>query len=162
MAITKEKKKDILAKLKDIVKDSKSIVFLNFKGLKVEEANTLRRELEQSQVDYLVAKKTLFKKALEGSSIEGEKPDMAGELSLAYGKDPIEPARKIFSFQKKLQDKLLILGGIMEGKFIGQEEMTNIAQIPPLETLYGQFVNLINSPIQGLVLALDKIAEQKN
>ena len=39
--------------------------------------------------------------------------------------------------------------------------MTEIAAIPSTQVLYGQFVNLINSPIQGLVIALDKIAEKK-
>jgi large subunit ribosomal protein L10 len=159
MAITKEKKKEILAELKSVIKNSKSVVFLNFKGLKVEEANALRRELKQSKVNYLVTKKTLLEKTLEGSSFGGEKPALVGELSLAYGEDPIEPARKIFSFKKKLEDKLSILGGIMEGNFIDKEAMTNIAQIPSRETLYGQFVNLINSPIQGLVFTLSAIAK---
>ena len=161
MAITKEKKKEILTKLKEIIKNSKSVVFLNFRGLKVEEANSVRRGLKQSNVNYLVAKKTLLDKALEGSSIEGEKPTMVGELALAYGEDPIEPARKIFSFRKKLEDKISILGGIMERKFIAKEAMTDIAQIPSRETLYAQLVNLLNSPIQGLVVTLSALAESK-
>ena len=40
-------------------------------------------------------------------------------------------------------------------------EMVTIAQIPGLKTLQAQFVNLINSPIQGFVMALSQIAKQK-
>jgi ribosomal protein L10 len=36
-----------------------------------------------------------------------------------------------------------------------------VAQIPGLKTLQAQFVNLINSPIQGFVIALNAIAEKK-
>ena len=44
---------------------------------------------------------------------------------------------------------------------MNREEMNDIAVIPPLEVLYSQFVNIINSPIQGFVVALDQIAKQK-
>jgi ribosomal protein L10 len=40
-------------------------------------------------------------------------------------------------------------------------EMMSIATIPPIETLRGMFVNLINSPIQRLVIGLDQIAKSK-
>ena len=39
--------------------------------------------------------------------------------------------------------------------------MTEIASIPTLQVLRGVFVNVINSPIQGLVLGLNAIAEKK-
>ena len=42
-----------------------------------------------------------------------------------------------------------------------KDQMTVIASIPPLPTLYGMFVNVVNSPIQGLVMALDQIGKKK-
>ena len=53
------------------------------------------------------------------------------------------------------------MGGVFEGVFADAEKMTAIATIPPLPVLRGMFVNVINSPIQGLVIALNKISEQK-
>ena len=43
-----------------------------------------------------------------------------------------------------------------------QNEMIEIASIPPLQVLRGMFVNVINSPIQGFVIALDAIASKKS
>jgi len=40
--------------------------------------------------------------------------------------------------------------------------MTAIATIPPREVLYAQFVNVINSPIQRLAVALDQISQKKS
>jgi len=62
---------------------------------------------------------------------------------------------------KELKDNLSIVGGIFDGSYAEREMMVSIASIPPLQTLYGQVVNLINSPLQGLVLALNAIAEKK-
>jgi len=73
----------------------------------------------------------------------------------------LSPARGVFEFQKKHKDQVSIIGGVFEGKYMNQSEMTEIATIPPRQVLLGQFVNLINSPIQGLVIALDGIADKK-
>ncbi|MEQ1500094.1 MAG: 50S ribosomal protein L10 [Parcubacteria group bacterium] len=161
MAINKEKKGEILSKLKKIVKDSSSIVFINFHALPVTESSVIRKSLREKGVGYTIAKKSLTKKALSEGGIDGEMPDMPGELGIVYGTDPIEGAREVYSFQKKLDKKIQIVGGVFEGKFMNMQEMVTVAQIPGLKTLQAQFVNLINSPIQGFVMALDQIAKKK-
>jgi ribosomal protein L10 len=55
---------------------------------------------------------------------------------------------------------LKIIGGVFGGKFVDGKTMLGIATIPSREILLGQFVNIINSPIQGLVMALDQIAKK--
>ncbi len=161
MPITKEQKKETLEKIKGAVKDSSSVVFVNFHGLNVTESSEMRRALRAQEVGYFVTKKTLIKKALEGGNYENELPALDGEVALAYGADAIAPAREVYSFQKKFAGKLAILGGIFEGVYKDKESMMSIATIPSLQVLRGQFVNLINSPIQGFVIALNAIAEKK-
>jgi large subunit ribosomal protein L10 len=161
MAISKEKKGEILTKLKKIVKDSASVVFINFHALPVAESSVIRKTLRAKGVGYTVAKKSLTKKALAEGGIAGDMPELPGELGIVYGTDPIEGAREVYGFQKKLDKKIQILGGVFEGRFMNQSEMLVISQIPGLQTLHAQFVNLINSPIQGFVMALSEIAKSK-
>lgn len=161
MAITKEKKGEILKRLNDVLKNSLSVVFVNFHGLSSNEANEVRSTLNKEKVSYFVAKKTLVRKALEDAKIAGDRPEFEGELGVVYSTDAVAPARGVYDFQKKLEGKIAILGGIFENKFASKEQMTAVAQIPPLKTLYGQFVNVINSPIQGLVIALNEVAKKK-
>lgn len=161
MAISKEKKEKIYKSVKEAVEKAKSVVFVNFHGLGVGETTDLRNKLREEGVKYVVAKKTLIKRALDDSKPEGEMPKLDGELALAYSEDLTAPARGVYDFQKKYKNKVAILGGVFEGKYMNQSAMTEIAAIPSTQVLYGQFVNLINSPIQGLVIALDKIAEKK-
>lgn len=161
MALTREKKGEILSKLQKIVKDSASIVFINFHALPVTESSQIRKALRAKGVGYTVAKKSLTRKALREGGIEGTLPELPGELGIVYGTDPIEGARGVYEFQKKLEKKIQIVGGVFENKFMTQAEMLVISQIPGLKTLQAQFVNLINSPIQGFVMALDQIAKKK-
>ncbi len=161
MAISREQKVETLKNLKTIVDKSKSLVFVNFKGLTVAAANEMRRGLKAAGVKYLVAKKTLTKRALSEATIEGSVPELPGELALAYGDDLVAPARELHVFVKKNPGMLSILGGVFDGRFMSQNEMLEIATIPPLPVLHGKFVNIINSPIQRFVIALDQIAQQK-
>ncbi len=161
MARTKVQKKEIIEKLEKIMGDAKTLVFVNFHGLKVLDATTMRRELTKKGVGFFVAKKSLTEKALASKKYTGTIPTLVGEFGLAYSKDLTAPASGVFEFQKKFKDQVTIVGGVFEDKFVTKEEMTAIASIPPLQTLYGMFVNVINSPIQGFVMALDQIAKKK-
>jgi len=162
MAISKEKKKEIYKKVGDVVGGSDSVVFANFNGLTVSEVSALRRTLKTNAIGYTVVKKKIAKKALDDKKISGVQPELAGQIAFVYAKDLTAPAREVFAASKKYDKKIGIVGGIFEGRYMSKDEMMVIASIPPLQTLYGQFVNLINSPIQGLVLALGAIVKQKN
>jgi large subunit ribosomal protein L10 len=161
MPISKAKKKEIIEDVSTVVKNSKSIVFFNFKGFSVKNTTEMRRELRKAQVGYMVAKKTLAKRAFDEAKIAGTIPTIVGETAMAYSADLVAPAREVYNFQKKFKDNISIAGGIFDGKYMSKDEMVTIAAIPSQQTLYAQFVNVINSPIQGLVMALDAIAKKK-
>ena len=161
MAITKAKKQDILAKLETVRDSSESIVFVHYKGLTVANTTAMRKELREKGVGYFVAKKTLMKKAF-GTTFTGEMPNLDGEIAVAFSTDAIAPAQSIKEFSGKFKDNLAIVGGVFQGVFKSKEEMVEIASIPPLQTLRGMFVNVINSPIQGLVISLDALAQKKS
>jgi large subunit ribosomal protein L10 len=161
MAITKAKKETIVSRLEAVKKDSESIVFVKFRGMSVANSTAMREELRQKGVGYFVAKKTLMKRTF-GESYTGSMPQLDGEIAVAYSSDAIAPAQNIKDFALKYKDNLAIVGGVFQGVFKSKEEMTEIASIPPLQVLRGMFVNVINSPIQGMVLALNAIAEKKS
>lgn len=161
MPLTLGKKKEIVKNLESSLENAKSIVFVNFKKLKVSDATELRKNLREQGVGYTVAKKTLIKRVLSGKNIEGTEPAIDGEIAIAYGEDLLSPAREIYNFQKTHKDNVKIMGGVFEGKYMDQAQMMSIATIPPLQTLRGMFLNVINSPIQKLVIGLDQIAQKK-
>jgi large subunit ribosomal protein L10 len=68
--------------------------------------------------------------------------------------DEIAPAKIIAKFKKEFEKKLDFFGGILEGKFITESEMSELASLPSREELYAKVVGSINSPISGFVNAL--------
>lgn len=162
MAITREKKSEILAHLSDVLKNAKSLVFVGFKGIKGEDTTEMRRALKGEDVKYFVAKKRLIKKAIADTKVAGDIPELEGELAIAYteSEDTTAPARLIHEYGKK-HEGLTILGGVFEESLADASKMKEIATIPSLQVLRGMFVNVINSPIQRTAVALGQIAEKK-
>lgn len=161
MPITREKKAEIIKQLKTEAASAPAVVFVNFHGLNVARATELRKTLKAQAVNYVVAKKTLIKKAFEGATVTGEMPELDGEVALAFGQDQLAPAKGLYDFEKKNKDSLKMLGGIFEGAYVDATMVMSLAMIPGREVLYGKFVNLLNSPIQRLVMALNQICEKR-
>ncbi len=164
MAKTKAEKAEIIEKLESGLKNAASSIFVHFTKVTVAEESAMRKGLRESGVSYVVAKKTLIRRALGNLGHKHEELPLEGEVAIAYGgaDDATAPARLVYEFGKKLTDKLKILGGIFEGALFDQAKMQEIATIPPMATLRGMFANILNSPIQRIAIALSEVGKTKN
>jgi len=164
MAKTKAEKAVVIEKLEKGLKEATSSVFVHFTKLTVAEESAMRNGLRASGVAYVVAKKTLIRRALSSLGHKHEELPLQGEIAIAYGggEDATAPARLVHEFGKKLTDKLMILGGLFEGALVDQVKMQEIATIPPMQVLRGMFANIINSPIQRFAIGLNEVGKTKS
>ncbi len=163
MAISKQKKSEIIAKLTDALKEATSVAFVGFNKLTVKDASEMRKQLKAAGVKYYVAKKTLIRKVLEQNGYTGEIPALPGEVAVAWtAEDVTAPARGVYEFGRKLKGALTLLGGVFEGAYADAVKIIAIATIPPVPVLRGMFVNIINSPRQRFAIALNEVGKTKN
>ena len=178
MALSRQKKEEVVNKISEIFNETPAMVFVNFHGLSVADANEMRKVLREKSLGYTVAKKTLIKRVLDSLSFEGEQPSLDGEIAIAYisldgDADVVTPAKEIIALQKQFENRVVPLGGVLESKYITKEEVIALSKIPSQKVLYGQFAMILNSPIQQTVgvlsgvmrsfaVALGQIAEQKS
>jgi len=158
--LKKSTKEEMIKGLESAVTNSKSVVFVNFHGLKVGDETLLRQDLRKSGVSYKISRKTLLKRALDGKAT-GELPNLDGEVAMAYSEDELAPAREIYNFQKTYKVPLNILGGIFDGKFVDGVYMKEIATIPSREVLLSKIAFLLQSPMQRLAIAVNEVAKTK-
>ncbi|MFZ3011697.1 MAG: 50S ribosomal protein L10 [Minisyncoccia bacterium] len=158
--LQKSRKTEMIKDMEGVIKNSKSLVFVNFHGLKVSDETNLRSSLRGEGVGYKVGRKTLLKRALEGKA-EGVIPELGGEVAIAYSADPISSPREIYNFQKTHKGMLNILGGIFEGKFVDSAYMMELATIPSKEVLLSKLAFLLQSPMQRLAIAVNEVSKKK-
>ncbi|MDB5264879.1 MAG: rplJ [Parcubacteria group bacterium] len=162
MAITKQKKQEIVEKITSALENAVSVVFVHFKGLTVADTSAMRRTLREQGIGYYVAKKTLLSRVLASKGYTGSEPSLPGEIAMVWSNaDATLAASQIYEHGKKHKGALSIMGGVFEGAFADAAKMNAIATIPPVPVLRGMFVNVLNSPIQSFVIALGQISEKK-
>jgi large subunit ribosomal protein L10 len=162
MAITRQKKEEVVAKVEGIATQSSTIVFAHFKKLGVAEQNEMRKALCAQNVGYTIAKKTLLNLGLSKAKFSGTEPVLEGEIAIAYGADEIAPAREMAVFIKKYPEQLSFAGGVFGGAFVDKAGIISIASIPGMQALRAMFAQIVNSPRQRFAVALSEVAKTKN
>lgn len=151
---TKDQKKKIVKDLAEKLKNSKAVVFSDYKGLSVKDMTALRRELLKEGIDFKVAKKTLTDLALKDAKIEADIIKMEGQLALAISKNDEVSAAKIIARTAKGNENIKILGGILGTKFLKKEEVMALSKLPSKEELLAKLVGTLNAPVSGFVNVL--------
>ncbi len=167
-----DEKKLIVQELTEKFQSSVSGVFVDYKGITVEQDTKLRRDLRAAGVEYSVVKNTLTRFAANNVGFEALDPILNGTTALAVSKtDLVAPAKILSEFAKK-NNKFTIKMGFVEGKLIDAKGVAELAELPPKEVLIAKvlggfnapisgLVNVLNGNMRGLVVALNAIAEKK-
>lgn len=151
---TKEQKKEIIKELAKKIKDSKAVVFSDYKGLKVKDMTALRNDLRASGIELKIFKKTLINLALKDAGISVDMKKMDGQIALAISSGDEVAAAKIIAKLAKVNENLKIAGGILGTKELTAEEVNALAKLPSREELLAKLVGTINGPVSGFVNVL--------
>ncbi len=155
-----ELKQPIVQEISDVIKDSQTVVVVDYRGLSVAEDTLLRKQLREAGITYKVYKNTLVSRAVEGTEYESLKDVLEGPNAFAVSKeDATAPARLLAEFAKKAP-ALEIKAGIVEGTFYDAAGMKEIAKIPSREVLISRLLGSMKSPISNLARVLNQIAEK--
>lgn len=156
MAKTRTNKEKAVARLYQQLQQAKGVVFADFTGLLVKELQELRRELRKSGIYYEVVKKTLLRRSLQQAGLDSSSVDhLRGGVSVAVSQqDEVAPAKTLVEFTKKF-DKLRVLGGIIEQRFVDENQVKTLSQLPSRPELISQLLGVLKGPLSGLVGVLE-------
>lgn len=151
---TRQQKEEIVKELAQKIKNSKTVVFSDFKGLTVSDMTTLRSELREKDIDFKVLKKTLITIALKDAGIEMDVTKMEGQIAVAVSAGDEVEASKIIAKMAKVNENLKIAGGILGDKVLSQEEVVALSKLPSKDELLAKLVGTLKSPISGFANVL--------
>ena len=154
-----EQKKQVVNEMVEKFKAASAGVFVDYRGLTVEEDTELRRKFREAGVEYKVVKNTLTSRAAKEVGLEALDPILNGPTALAMSVDnPVAPAKIIAEFAKK-HEALEVKAGFMDGAVMSVAEVNTLAATPSREELLAKMMGSMKSPISGLVRLLNTIVE---
>ncbi|CAM3140336.1 50S ribosomal protein L10 [Streptobacillus ratti] len=150
--------------LTEKLKEAKAVIFVDYKGITVNEDTKLRSEARKANVEYFVAKNRLVQIALKNVGLDLELNELAeGATSFALGfEDGVAPSKLIYDFAQQFKgEKLKIKGGIVDGKVADKSTIEALAKLPSRPELLGMIAYGLLSPVRMLAVGLSNVAEQK-
>jgi large subunit ribosomal protein L10 len=172
MSMKLDRKKEVVAELKEKFSRARVVILTDYKGLNVGNINDLRKRLWDVDVEYRVVKNSLLTRAADGTGVEELKDHFIGPSAVALSyDDPVAPA-KVLSQYAKENDKLGLRAGVLNGKLLDETRIKALADLPSRETLLAQllgamhevpagFVRAIAGVPRGLLNVLQAIKDQK-
>lgn len=147
------KKQDTVNEIIENVKASSTVVFFDYRTLKVSEMTELRRELRKNDADVKVYKNTLAIRAMDDLKYDITS-ELNGPKAMAYGKDAIAPIKVLAEFSKK-HPALEMKIGIVDGEVTGLDTLKQLATLPSREQLLTMVAGGLIGTLKDLSICLD-------
>lgn len=162
---TFESKKQIVTDLQAKFEAAKSVVVVDYTGVNAKQTTALRKSMREGNVEYVVAKNTLFLRAAKEAGYTGMDEMFTGVSAVAFcAEDEVKPASILSKFIK--DNKIMVLkGGILEGEVIDAAKVEVLGSLPSKEELLSKVASCFKGPLQNVCYALDAVrkkAEEEN
>lgn len=156
-----KQKEEAVNSLAAELKDASLVLLVDYRGITVEDATKLRKEVREANAEYKVIKNNIIKRALNENGENGLDSLLEGPTALITSKeDYLAPTKAIYNFAKN-NDFYKIKGGIIEGKVMTAEEIITIAKLPSRQELLAKLAGALLGNITKLAVALDQVRAQK-
>jgi large subunit ribosomal protein L10 len=151
----RQKKVQQVDLLTDKLRKAKVAVLTDYRGLTVAQMQDLRSRLRTADVEFRVVKNTMARRAAAESGNEALESELKGPIAIAFGYEDLgAPAKLLADFVRATRLKLEIVGGLVEGRVFGPEQIRQLADLPPRDVLLAQLLGTLQSPIAQLVGAV--------
>ena len=154
-------KKQIVAQMAEKIKNAKSGVFVEYKGINVQDDTALRSELRKAGVDYSVVKNSLARFATKEVGYEALSDIFNGTTAMAVSQDFIAPAKVLCEYAKK-NENFKIKAGFLDGEILDIEGVKSLAEIPSKEGLLAKLMGSLQSSLYGLAYVLQAKIDKEN
>jgi large subunit ribosomal protein L10 len=151
--VDRQQKQELVTSLNAVLAGQASIVVTHNKGMTVAEVQKLRKQMREAGAGYKVAKNRLARLALAGTKFENLGDLLKGPTGLAYSADPVAAAKVCSKFAKD-NNKLVILGGNLDGQKMDEAGVQTLAKLPSLNELRSKLVGLLQAPATKIAVVL--------
>jgi large subunit ribosomal protein L10 len=159
LPISRERKEELVAEYKELLEVSNGFALVAAKGMSVTQTQSLRKKVYEAGGEYVVAKNTLIRIALEQAGWVVPDEELQGPTAIVFGRDNFPGvAKAVLAFIKdeNLDEKMSVKGGVFGGQeVLSGADVVSVSELPSLPELQAQIIGLIVAPARNLVTILN-------
>jgi large subunit ribosomal protein L10 len=160
LAISKQRKDELVAQYTEWVKRSQAIIVVQYAGLSMKQIDDLRGKVREAGGEFHIVKNTLGKVAFEAIGLARPGPLLEGSTAVAFAFHDAPAMAKVISEYARTSDFVKVKGGYLEKSSITAEGVKALAELPPLPVMRAQLLGTIMAPASKLVRTLAEPARQ--
>jgi len=154
LAITKERKNELVTQYSEWVNRSKALVLTRYVGLTMKEIDTLRAKVRENGGEFHIIKNTLAKLAFEQAGLPVQQEQLEGSTAVIFAFSDAPATVKAVTEFVKTSEFLKIKGGYLEKQSLTADGVKALADLPPLPVLRAQLLGTLLAPAGKLVRTL--------
>lgn len=154
MAITKQRKEDLVSQYTEWMQGSRAIILTEYIGLSMKQLDELRGKTREAGGEFHIVKNTLGKVAFKNLSWELPDDFLEGSTAIGFAFQDAPALAKVMAEFAKSSEFLKIKGGYLGEKPISADEIKALAELPPLPVMRAQLLGTIMAPASKLVRTL--------
>jgi large subunit ribosomal protein L10 len=160
LAVSKERKKEIVATYQDWLGNSQAVFLAEYIGLTMNDMDALRDKVREVGGEFHVIKNTLGKLAFEQAGYDVPQDYFLGSTAAGFAfEDPPAMAKAMADFSKSVEF-LKFKGGYLDMKILSAEEIQSLAELPPLPVVQAQLLSTLLAPASQLVRTIAEPTRQ--
>lgn len=150
MAISKERKDELVAQYIDLLNNSRAIFIAEYTGLSVKDINQLRADVRKAEGAFHVTKNTLLRHALKEADRPVPDELLLGQVATGFALNEAPTLAKALTEFAKSQENLVIKGGILGNDILTADQVRSLADLPSRDELRAQIIGMINAPARNI------------
>lgn len=150
MAISKERKDELVAQYIDLLNNSRAVFITEYTGLNVKQINDLRSEVRKAEGAFHVTKNTLLRHALQETDRPVPEELLLGQVATGFALNEAPTLAKALTDFAKGQENLVIKGGILGNDILTADQVRSLADLPSRDELRAQIIGMISAPAQNI------------
>ncbi len=154
MAITKERKEELLQIYADLINKSEGMIMVEYRGLSMKGMDPLRGKVRDAAGELHVVKNTLAQRALEAAGRSAPEELFAQTTAVGFAFSDVPAVAKALTTFAKDSEFVNIKGGLLGGKFLTPKEIEALAELPPLPVVRAQLLGLLQAPASRITGAI--------
>lgn len=157
MAITKERKQELISQYTDLLGRSQGVIVTNYQGLNTAQISGLRSRIRDAKGAYYVTKNTLIKLAMERKGLSPPEEWFEGPTAIGFCFDEVAGIAKVLADFAEESGVLKIKGAVLGDRPVSEEKAKALATLPSAEVLRAQVLGALSAPMSGLIAALNGV-----
>ena len=160
MAISKERKEELVAQYSEWLKQSQATILAEYSGMSMQNIDALRAKIREAGGEFHIVKNTLGKLAFEKAGLSLPENFFTGSTAVTFAFKDVPAVAKTMTDSARTVDVLKVKGGYLDNRPITAEGVKSLADLPPLPVVRAQLLGTLLAPASKLVRTLAEPGRQ--